>query len=65
MSSVQDLAHQRIVELIEKALAEAVEAAKEPTLKSIPRERRRRKIREHLAVCAEWIQAMDNIDRGY
>ncbi len=62
---IHDLAHERIAELLQKALAEAKKAAKVPTLTSVTRERRRMKIKEHLAVCAEWIAACDSMDRGY
>lgn len=62
---MHDLAHIRIWELIQKAADVAKEATKVPTLDGPTREELRMKVKEHLAVAAEWIVAMDSIDRGY
>ena len=62
---MQELAHERIYQLLWKACLAAERAVVQPELEGPSRKELRMKVKEHLGVAIEWIVAMDNLDRGY
>ena len=63
--SMQDLAHEFIYKQLKKATALAKMAAQPASLDGPSRQELRGKISIRLGGVAEWIEAMDNLDRGY